>query len=113
MSNLSNAFSAVGADIKEIKNTLASKADKTEVASLPTGITQEQLNTAIAQAKTDLIGGAPEELDTLKELADKINAGGGNVDSGIITKLTELGNRITAIESEDYLSAYNTAKSTL
>lgn len=110
MSNLSNAFSAVGADIKQINATLALKADKTEVASLTTGITQEQLNAAIAQVKTDLIGGAPEELDTLKELADKINAGGGNVDAGIITKLTELGNRITAIETEDLVAAYTAAK---
>lgn len=110
MSNLSNAFSAVGADIKRIDAALAQKADKTEVASLSTGVTQEQLNTAIAQAKTDLIGGAPEELDTLKELADKINAGGGNVDGGIIVKLTDLGNRITAIETEDLTAAYVAAK---
>lgn len=110
MSNLSNAFSAVGADIKRIDAALALKADKTEIASIPTAITQEQLNTAIAQAKTDLIGGAPEELDTLKELADKIAAGGGNVDSGIITKLIELGNRITAIETEDLTAAYTAAK---
>lgn len=113
MSNLSTAFSAVGADIKEIKIALAGKADKSEVASIPTGVTQEQLNQAITQAKTDLIGGAPEELDTLKELADRIAAGGGSVDNGIVTKLTELGNRITAIESEDLVSAYNTAKNSL
>lgn len=110
MSNLSNAFSAVGADIKRIDAALAQKADKTEVASLSTGITQEQLNQAIAQAKTDIIGGAPEELDTLKEIVDKINAGGGNVDAGIITKLTELGNRVTAIETEDLVAAYIAAK---
>lgn len=113
MSNLSNAFSAVGADIKRIDAALAQKADKSVVTSIPTYITQEQLNTAIAQAKTDLIGGAPEELDTLKEIADKITAGGGNVDSGIITKLTELGSRVTAIETEDYLNAYNTAKNSI
>lgn len=111
MSKLHDFAQAVGADIKEIKTTLAGKAEKGEVAA--NGITQEQLNTAIAQAKTDLIGGAPEELDTLKELADKIAAGGGNVDSGIITKLTEFGNRITAIENEDLVSAYTTAKNTL
>lgn len=108
MSKLHDFAQAVGADIKEIKTTLAGKADKGSE-----GITQDQLNTAIAQAKTDLIGGAPEELDTLKELADKIAAAGGNVDSGIITKLTELGNRITAIETEDLVSAYTTAKNTL
>ena len=108
MSKLHDFAQAVGADIKEIKTTLAGKADKGSE-----GITQDQLNTAIAQAKIDLVGGAPEELDTLKELADKIAAGGGNVDSGIITKLTELGNRITAIETEDLVSVYTTAKNTL
>ena len=101
MSKLHDFAQAVGADIKEIKTTLAGKADKGSE-----GITQDQV-------KTDLIGGAPEELDTLKELADKIAAGGGNVDSGIITKLTEFGNRITAIETEDLVAAYNTAKNTL
>ncbi len=111
MSKLHDFATAVGTDIKEIKTALAGKAEKGEVTA--NGITQEQLNTAIAQAKADLIGGAPEELDTLKELADKITAGGGNVDSGIITKLTELGNRITAIETEDYVAAYTTAKNTL
>lgn len=108
MSKLHDFAQAVGADIKEIKTTLAGKADKGSE-----GITEERLTQAINQAKTDLIGGAPEELDTLKELADKITAGGGNVDSGIITKLTEFGNRITAIESEDLVAAYTTAKNTL
>lgn len=108
MSKLHDFAQAVGADIKEIKTTLAGKADKGSE-----GITEERLTQAITQAKTDLIGGAPEELDTLKELADKIAAGGGNVDSGIITKLTEFGNRITAIETEDLVAAYNTAKNTL
>ena len=111
MSKLHDFAQAVGADIKEIKTALAGKAEKGEATA--NGITQEQLNTAIAQAKTDLIGGAPEELDTLKELADKINAGGGNVDSGIISKMTELGTRIDTIEQEDLVSVYNTAKNTL
>lgn len=102
---------AVGTDIKEIKTTLAGKAEKSEVTA--NGITQDQLNTAIAQAKTDIIGGAPGELDTLKEIADKIAAGGGNTDSGIISKMTELGGRLDAIEQEDLVSVYNTAKNTL
>ena len=108
MSKLHDFAQAVGADIKEIKTTLAGKADKGSE-----GITEERLTQAINQAKTDLIGGAPEELDTLKELADKIAAGGGNVDSGIITKLTEFGNRITDVETEDLVAVYTTAKNTL
>lgn len=108
MSKLHDFAQAVGQDIKEIKTTLSGKADKGEVTA--NGITQDQLNTAIAQAKTDLIGGAPEELDTLKEIADKISASGGNTDSGIISKMTELGTRIDTIEQEDLVSVYNTAK---
>lgn len=108
MSKLHDFAQAVGADIKEIKTALAGKADKGSE-----GVTEERLTQAITQVKTDIIGNAPEELDTLKEIADKIAAGGGNVDSGIITKLTEFGNRITAIETEDLVSAYTTAKNTL
>ena len=111
MSKLHDFAQAVGTDIKEIKTALAGKAEKSEVTA--NGITQDQLNQAITQAKTDLIGGAPEELDTLKELADKIAAGGGNTDSGIISKMTELGGRLDAIEQEDFVSVYNTAKNTL
>lgn len=108
MSKLHDFAQAVGADIKEIKTTLAGKADKGSE-----GITEERLTQAITQAKADIIGGAPGELDTLKEIADKIVAGGGNTDSGIISKMTELGTRIDTIEQEDLVSVYNTAKNAL
>lgn len=111
MSKLHDFAQAVGADIKEIKTTLASKAEKTEIPA--NGVTQDQLTTAIAQAKTDIIGGAPGELDTLKEIADSIKTAGGNTDSGIVSKMTELGGRIDTIEQEDLVSVYNTAKNTL
>lgn len=104
MSKLHDFAQAVGADIKEIKASIASKA---------VGVSEERLTQAITQAKADIIGNAPEELDTLKEIADKINAAGGNTDSGIITKMTELGGRLDAIEQEDLVSVYNTAKNTL
>lgn len=104
MSKLHDFAQAVGADIKEIKASIASK---------PTGVSEERLTQAITQVKTDIIGNAPEELDTLKEIADKINSVGGNTDSGIITKMTELGTRIDTIEQEDLVSIYNTAKNTL
>ena len=105
MSKLHDFAQAVGADIKEIKTTLAGKADKGSE-----GITEERLTQAINQAKTDIIGGAPENLNTLKEIADNIEAAGGNTDSGIITKMTELGDRLNTIEQEDLVSVYNTAK---
>lgn len=112
MSKLHDFAQAVGADIKEIKTALAGKAEKGEVTA--NGITQDQLNTAIQGVKTAILGeGVPEELDTLKEIADKITAAGGNTDSGIISKMTELGTRLDTIEQEDLVSVYNTAKSTL
>lgn len=104
MSKLHDFAQAVGADIKEIKASIASKA---------TGVSEERLTQAITQAKADIIGNAPEELDTLKEIADKITAAGGNTDSGIISKMTELGGRLDTIEQEDLVSVYNTAKNTL
>lgn len=104
MSKLHDFAQAVGADIKEIKASIASKA---------TGVTEERLTQAITQAKADIIGGAPENLNTLKEIADNIEAAGGNTGSGIITKMTELGGRLDTIEQEDLVSVYNSAKNTL
>lgn len=105
MSKLHDFAQAVGTDIKEIKTALAGKADKGSE-----GVTEERLTQAINQAKTDIIGGAPENLNTLKEIADNIESAGGNTDSGIITKMTELGGRIDTIEQEDLVSVYNAAK---
>lgn len=101
MSKLHDFAQAVGADIKEIKASIASKA---------TGVSEERLTQAITQAKADIIGGAPENLNTLKEIADNIESAGGNTDSGIITKMTELGGRLDTIEQEDLVNVYNAAK---
>ena len=108
MSKLHDFATAVGTDIKEIKTALAGKAEKTEIQT--GGVTEERLTQAITQAKADIIGGAPENLNTLKEIADNIEAAGGNTNSGIISKMTELGGRLDTIEQEDLVSVYNTAK---
>ena len=108
---LTSFAQAVGSDIKEIKTTLASKADKSELGQA--GITQQQLDTAIAGVKTAILGdGVPEELDTLKEIAEKIQAGGSS-DSAIVSKLTELGQKFTDLENTDFVQIYTTAKNTL
>ncbi len=102
---------AVGADVKEIKTTLANKADKSEIGQ--GGITQQQLETAIAGVKTAILGeGVPEKLDTLKEIAEKIQAGGSS-DSAIVQKLTELGQKFTDLENTDFVQIYTSAKNTL
>lgn len=110
--NLTSLVRAIGTDVKEIKATVATKADKSEISQ--GGITQQQLDTAIAGVKTAILGdGVPEELDTLKEIADRIANGGGSADQAIVSKMTELGQKFTDLENTDFVSIYNTAKSTL
>lgn len=109
--NLKSLINAIGTDVKKINTTLATKADKSEIGQ--GGITQQQLEAAIASVKAAILGeGVPEELDTLKEIAEKIKAG-ENPDSAIVAKLTELGQKLTDLENTDFVQIYNSAKNTL
>ena len=109
--NLTSLVRAIGTDVKEIKATVATKADKSEIGK--GGITQQQLDTAIQGVKTAILGeGVPEELDTLKEIAEKIQAGGSS-DSAIVSKMTELGQKFTDLENTDFVQIYTTAKQSL
>lgn len=99
---------AVGNDVKDIKTQLANKAEKSEIGQ--GGITQQQLDTAIAGVKTAILGeGVSEDLDTLKEIAEKISAGSSS-DSAIVSKMTELGQKITDLENLDLVATYTAAK---
>lgn len=109
--NLKSLVREIGTDVKRINTTLASKADKSEIGQ--GGITQQQLDTAIQGVKTAILGeGVPEELDTLKEIAEKIQAGGSS-DSAIVSKMTELGQKFTDLEGTDFVQIYTTAKNSL
>lgn len=99
---------SVGTDIKEIKRDLANKAEKSEIGQ--GGITQQQLDTAIQGVKTAILGeGVSEDLDTLKEIAEKISAGSSS-DSAIVAKMTELGQKFTDLENLDLVATYTAAK---
>lgn len=101
----------VGKDVKDLKTQLATKANKSELGQA--GITQQQLDTAIQGVKTAILGeGVPEELDTLKEIAEKIQAGGSS-DGAIVSKMTELGQKFTDLENTNFLQIYNDAKQVL
>lgn len=109
--NLTSLARAMGTDVKEIKTMLANKADKSEIGQ--GGITKEQLDTAIQGVKTAILGeGVSEDLDTLKEIAEKISAGSSS-DGAIVSKMTELGQKFTDLETTDFVQIYNTAKNTL
>lgn len=109
--NFTSLVNAIGTDVKKINSTLANKADKSEIGQ--GGITKEQLDTAIQGVKTAILGeGVSEELDTLKEIADKISAGSSS-DGAIVSKMTELGQKITDLETTDFVQIYNSAKNSL
>ena len=95
---------AIGTDIKNLRKSINDKETSA-------GITEQQLNEAIKQLKAEILGeGVPENLDTLKEIADKIGTLNSDTSEAIVAKLTELGRKIDAVTDVDYLSAYNQAK---
>ena len=94
---------AVGVDIKELKQLLNGKIDNATVTQLI-----EQAKTAV---KNDILGeGVPENLDTLKEIAEKIAAMSGDTEGAVVQKLAELGRRIDEFANLDLVATYNAAK---
>ena len=94
---------ALGADNKTIMQLIATKVDTTT------------LTQAIQQAKTavkaDILGeGVPENLDTLKEIAEKIAAMSGDTEGAVVQKLADLGRRIDEFANLDLVATYNAAK---
>lgn len=102
-SKLTAFAQAVGVDIKELKQLLNGKVDNATVTQLI-----EQAKTAV---KNDLLGdGVPENLNTLKELAEEIAKLSGSTESAVVQKLADLGRRIDEFANLDLVETYNAAK---
>ena len=102
-SKLTAFAQAVGVDIKELKQLLNGKIDN---ATLTQAI--EQAKTAV---KAEILGdGVPENLDTLKEIAEKIAAMSGDTEGAVVQKLADLGRRIDEFANLDLVATYNAAK---
>lgn len=94
---------AVGVDIKELKQLLNGKIDNATVTQLI-----EQAKTAV---KNDILGeGVSEDLNTLKEIAEKIAAMSGDTEGAVVQKLADLGRRIDEFANLDLVATYNAAK---
>ena len=94
---------AVGVDIKELKQLLNGKIDNATVTQLI-----EQAKTAV---KNDILGeGVSEDLNTLKEIADKIASMSGDTQTAVVQKISELGTRLDNIANLDLVTVYNQAK---
>ena len=95
--------SALGADNKVMMQLINTKIDN---AALMQAI--EQAKTAV---KNDILGeGVPENLDTLKEIAEKIAAMSGDTEGAVVQKLADLGRRIDEFANLDLVATYNAAK---
>ena len=94
---------ALGVDYKVLKQLIDTKIDS---ATLTQAI--EQAKTAV---KNDLLGdGVPENLNTLKELAEEIAKMSGSTEGAVVQKLADLGRRIDEFANLDLVSTYNAAK---
>ncbi|CJD47630.1 MULTISPECIES: hypothetical protein [unclassified Streptococcus] len=94
---------AVGEDNKKVNEELKTK------------VSTSAMNQAISQAKSEvkaeILGeGAPENLDTLKEIAEKITSMGQDENSALLGKVTEVSGRVDQIANVDLVATYNAAK---
>lgn len=94
---------ALGTDNKIMMHLIGTKIDN------------DTLMQAIEQAKTavksEILGeGVPENLDTLKEIAEKIAAMSGDTEGAVVQKLADLGRRIDEFANLDLVATYNAAK---
>ena len=94
---------ALGADNKTIMQLLATKVDTNTLTQAI-----EQAKTAV---KNELLGdGVPENLNTLKELAEEIAKMSGSTEGAVVQKLADLGTRLDAFANLDLVATYNAAK---
>ena len=94
---------ALGVDYKALKQLIDTKIDSATVTQLI-----EQAKTAV---KNDILGeGVPENLNTLKEIAEKIASMSGDTEGAVVQKLADLGRRIDEFANLDLVATYNAAK---
>ena len=98
---------AVGEDNKKVNEELKTKVSTSDM--------NQAISQAVTQAKTEvkaeILGeGTPENLDTLKEIADKITSMGQDENSALLGKVTEVSGRVDQIANVDLVATYNAAK---
>ena len=94
---------AVGVDIKELKQLLNGKIDNATVTQL--------IDQAKIAVKNEILGeGVSEDLNTLKEIAEKIASMSGSTEGAVVQKLADLGRRIDEFANVDLVATYNAAK---
>lgn len=118
---LQDFATAVGTDIKTLRGDVATKvtlADvKQEITNANNGVaTTQEVTRQIEALKTEILGdGVPEELNTLKEIAEELSRSGQDTNGAVVQAVadakTELNGRIDSIANIDLMTIYNSAKS--
>lgn len=113
---LKNIVQFLGEQDKDLKTTLLASIGtaKTEAvdaaglaadAKISTAKTEIQTacEAAVAALRTELVDGAPESLDTFKELAAELNRlkeGGSSTPEALLQKITEIRNTLDRIQAD-------------
>ena len=113
---LKNIVQFLGEQDKDLKTTLLASIGtaKTEAvdaaglaadAKISTAKTEIQTacEAAVAALRTELVDGAPESLDTFKELAAELNRlkeGGSSTPEALLQKITEIKNTLDRIQAD-------------
>ncbi|MBF9687078.1 hypothetical protein IAI39_11320, partial [Streptococcus pseudopneumoniae] len=94
---------AVGEDNKKVNEELKTKVSTSDM--------NQAITRAKSEVKAEILGeGTPENLDTLKEIADKITSMGEDANGALLGKITEVGGRVGQIANLDLVAIYNAAK---
>ena len=113
---LKNIVQFLGEQDKDLKTTLlasisTAKTEAVDAAGLAAdakintakGEIQTAYEAAVAALRTELVDGAPESLDTFKELAAELNRlkeGGSSTPEALLQKITEIKNIVDGIKAD-------------
>lgn len=102
-SKLTAFAQAVGEDNKKVNEELKTKVSTSDM--------NQAITRAKSEVKAEILGeGTPENLDTLKEIADKITSMGEDANGALLGKITEVGGRVDQLANIDLVATYNAAK---
>lgn len=106
---------ALTANIGTAKTEAIEAAGLAADAKISTAKTEIQTacEAAVAALRTELVDGAPESLDTFKELAAELNRlkeGGSSTPEALLQKITEIKTDLDGITLEGLQNAYRAAQ---
>ena len=94
---LKNIVQFLGEQDKDLKTTLLASIGTAKAEAI------EAASAAVSALRTELVDGAPESLDTFKELSAELNRlkeGGSSTPEALLQKITEIKNTVDRIQAD-------------